>query len=147
MTYLRAFTRDALTTFDTVSVSSATTSYSGSIDLGTTSGRAFHAVLDVSVLDVSDGDEVYTLAIQLGDADDFSGATVERAAIRLGDSSQLALNSADSGPGRFVVGVDNVSGGSGFRFARLAVTAAGTSPSVTVSAFLAVDNGFGGGAS
>jgi hypothetical protein len=142
----RTYLPDANTTFAAVTVSTATTSYGSAIDLGTTTGMQLDAVLNVATLDVADGDETYTIGLQLGDSADFDGATVERCSIRLGDSTQLALNSADSSTGRVVLGADNVLFGTGYRYARVFVTAAGTTPSIVVSGFLALNGGFGGGA-
>ncbi|WP_426033382.1 hypothetical protein, partial [Caulobacter sp. DWP3-1-3b2] len=84
-------------------------------------------VATITALNHNDGDEAYTIGLQLSAAPDFSApvdtATLAIAAVTAGDPASLLLS--------------NRVGGTVYRYGRLRLTMAGSTPSVTLSAFLA----------
>ena len=93
-------------------------------------------IVDVTALDVANGDEIYTLEFQLSNTSGFGSGVVVSAALRLGDSSTTG-GSADSTTGRQELGVTNEVNGVTYRYARMFTRCAGTSPSINYTAFLA----------
>lgn len=94
-------------------------------------------VIDVSAMATATGDEVYTIALQVGAVSGFgSGAMVEAAQLTLGDATAL-IGDADLGVGRWVLPVTNGLGGTVYKYARIYVTVVGAgSPSITFTAYL-----------
>jgi len=147
-----SFTLDADTLLaDSLALSAAATTIGqvggadGQLDFGGTSPNGVEQVayvrgqfvLDVTVApDLGTGDESYDWVLQLADDDsDFTAATtvVSKPLVHLGTA--LGTNGDTmSGAGRSVVGVDNEFQGTLFRYARLVIIIAGTTPSVTSSA-------------
>lgn len=96
-------------------------------------------VIDVTVAAVDGGDESYKFGIELSSNSDFStGAEYEGASLLIGDSS-LTAGDADTTVGRYVLPFHNRAiNGTTLRYARLYITHAGSTSSVTCSAFAAV---------
>lgn len=139
----------AHTTSEQAEVSSA----AAFLDFGnTTSGPSVEQVaytkgdlvIDVTAFDFTTGDETAQVILQLSDRSDFDesmGVVVNKCvALAMGDDGGVAAGAGaddDSATGRNVVGVDNEHKGTVYRYARLFVVVAGTTPSITFSAFWA----------
>lgn len=82
-------------------------------------------VVDVTEIESGDGDEEFSIALQLSDEDDFGGDVVNRAILPLGAS---ALDAGDNqfATGRYVLPVDNEWNNRTYRYARLYTHVAGT---------------------
>ncbi len=99
-----------------------------------------HVVVDISAFDFTTGDEEAEILVQLGTVSGFgSGVIVNRAVLAMGAAGGMASSGADddSALGRLVIGVDNEFKGTVYRYMRVFVTVAGTTPSITFTAFLA----------
>lgn len=105
------------------------------LDLG--SGRVdSRVILDVDAIDASSGDEAYTLTLEGSNSSTFASGIVALASTVLGDSS-VNLGSADDAVGRYEMPFTNEQNGTIYRYVRLNVTIAGTTPSLTARAFVA----------
>jgi hypothetical protein len=93
------------------------------------------AVIDVSAIDVTSGDESYQIEIQGSTAEDFSAGVVNLAILKLGDST-VTGESADSIPGRFELPFTNDHEGTLYPYLRAHHTIAGTTPSINYTAWL-----------
>lgn len=105
------------------------------IDLGT--GRCTGSlVVDVTAMEVDTGDEIYTIALQGGDASGFGGDIFELATLVLGDSAVL-VGTSDKTTGRYVVPFTNEINQVVWQYARIYCTIAGTIVTgINYSAFL-----------
>ena len=96
------------------------------VDLGTGffEGRMW---IDVTAVEVADGNESYKIAVELSDNSGFSaGSEFERCAIVLGDSS-IHGGDTDTAVGRYSLPFDNrMEDGDLYRYARIYTTVAGT---------------------
>lgn len=95
----------------------------------------FALVADVSAIKVSAGNERYTLCLQGSDSEDFSTAIENLGVIDLGHTSVRFGGARTSTPGRYGFDLSNDILDE-FEFVRLRLIAAGTSPSITLSAWL-----------
>lgn len=95
-------------------------------------------VIDVTVCAVDGGDEAYKLGVELSDNSDFStGSEYEAVALRIGDAA-VTSGDVDTTTGRFVLPFTNrIVDGTILRYARLYITHAGSTSSITCSAFAA----------
>lgn len=100
------------------------------IDLG--SGR-FDAclVLDIAAIDVASSDESYDLIIQGSNSATFASGIQELARRRLGHTSTLK-GAASSAIGRYELPFTNDVLDTEYRYLRVLVDVAGTSPSITI---------------
>lgn len=123
----------------------ATTQVGGvdaSIDLGSSRFQKGSVVIDVSAIDVADGNEVYIIDLQGSNTSNFASVqTVAR--IQLGDST-VNGSSTDSVIGRRMLYWDNVghvAAGEAVpqRYLRLRLTVGGTSPSINFQAWATLD--------
>ena len=98
-------------------------------------------VLDVTAMDVTTGDEAYSVMLEVSPDATFGTAGNIRVAaeLRIGGATFTAPNGAADAVGRFVIPFRNERNGTIYRYARLYTLIAGTSPSITFSAFLAKD--------
>lgn len=95
------------------------------LDLG--SGRVeADIVIDVTVIDVDTGDEIYQVGVQVSDKADFASDINEVQTLKLGDAAVLA-GDADMAIGRYVLPFNNlIANEVAKRYMRLYVTIAGT---------------------
>ncbi|MGB0963448.1 MAG: hypothetical protein ACPGVY_12190 [Mycobacterium sp.] len=124
----------------------------GELDLGAyegtgaTEGSRFYGVLvlNVTALDAASNDELYTIELQGTNTTGFGTATdnVVLASIQLGAHEATGAVPGDTGTdtptGVYEVPFCNVHAGSQYRYVRLKVTVAGTSPSVTYQAHIGI---------
>lgn len=94
-----------------------------------------HAVIDVSAIDITTGDEGYTLKMQGSSSSTFASDVVQLAALQLGDST-VTGNSADTTTGRFELPFTNEQDGVIYRYVRIYTDVAGTTPSINYTARL-----------
>jgi hypothetical protein len=94
-------------------------------------------IIDVSAIDVANSDEYYVISLEGSNVAAMTSGSVELALIRMGNTT--APGDADTATGRFVVPFRNEQNGTTYRYVRLSTAVAGTSPSITFSAFLAKD--------
>jgi hypothetical protein len=93
-------------------------------------------VVDVSALDTASGDELYSLLLQGCSVNSFSGQPIENLAhLELGHTSVRKGGARTSPIGRYAIPVSNDLI-SEYEFVRLRLVAAGTSPSITCTAWL-----------
>lgn len=93
------------------------------------------AVLDVSAIDVSSGDEKYQLELQFSSSSSFASVGFIGPVLILGDST-VAFTTADSTTGRYEVPFCNEQNGTRYRYARLFRRLSGTTPSITSTAYV-----------
>ena len=93
-------------------------------------------VADVTVCAVDGGDEAYKIGIELSDNADFStGSEYETCALRIGDAA-VTSGDVDTTTGRFTLPFNNrIVDGTRLRYARVYTTHAGSTSSITYSAF------------
>jgi len=101
-------------------------------------------VIDVSALDIASNNEIYDIVVQLSPDSDFGTDTniIDLASLTLGAAEVMRSDSnRDSVVGRYLLGFRNEARLNGvdtvFRYARLYTVVAGTTPSITYSAFIA----------
>ncbi len=101
-----------------------------------------YLVLDVTALDTVTGDESYEVMLEVSpDAAFGTAANIRVAAeMKIGGATGAAPNGAADTIGRFVIPFRNERNGTTYRYARLYTVIAGTTPSITFSAFLAKDD-------
>lgn len=105
------------------------------IDVGTGLFEA-DLVIDVTACAVDGGDEAYTISVEVSDNSDFStGGEWRVASLQLGDASVVG-GDTDMTTGRFVLPFNNrVSDGTLKRYVRVYTTHAGSTSSITFTAF------------
>lgn len=98
------------------------------------------AVIDVTTLKISAGNEKYNLMILVSNDPAFGAGNVDMAAeISIGKgASRDGLNMKDSVVGRIELPFCTQVGGTLYEYAALYIVESGTLPSITVSAFVAV---------
>jgi len=119
-----------------------TATETGSVILDLGNGfQCGNLVLDVTAMDVTTGDEAYSVMLEVSPDATFGTAGNIRVAaeLRIGGATFTAPNGAADAVGRFVIPFRNERNGTIYRYARLYTLIAGTSPSITFSAFLAKD--------
>lgn len=130
------FVDDTNTPETALGAGSATTVAHDTLDLGGDGHFEGYLVVDVSALDTTTGDEVYYIHLELSDTSVFT-AIYDKVVIPLGsDATGVHTGTANSSTGRFVIPVTNEYKGVSYRYVRLKTTGAGTSPSITYTAFL-----------
>ena len=109
------------------------------LDLDSTAPRTRgDIVLDVSAMDITTGDETYTIMAQGSSSATFASTIQELACIRVGDGSAISSTiDVNDSTGRFVLPFINERNGTSYRYLRLYVDVAGTTPSITFKAWLA----------
>ena len=124
---------DSYNQFSDAQALTATAASTNSIDLGVDNvgiGEPLAVLISLDVAaDDADADETYSVALETDDNDSFSSATV------IGSRTIPAGSAAGS---KFVISVPADS--SAERYVRLNYTLGGTTPSVTVTAFLQPQN-------
>lgn len=98
-------------------------------------------VVDVTAIDVTTGDEAYSLMLEVSPDATFgtSGNIRVAAELRIGGATFTTPNGAADTAGRFVIPFRNERNGTTYRYARLYTLIDGTTPSLTFSAFIAKD--------
>jgi hypothetical protein len=130
----KGFTFDALDLLKAAGAITATAA-SSILDKGAArwDGRV---IVDVSALDVANGDEAYELRVQLSNSSSFASGIQTVGAFKFGDSS-VTGGSADTVVGRYELGVSTEFNGTIYRYIRINAVIAGTTPSINYVAFLA----------
>lgn len=94
-------------------------------------------VVDVSAIDTTTGDETYELILEGSDSPTFASGIEELGRMHLGGTTGLnGGQDIASDAGRYVIAVANERNGRTYRFVRLNFVVAGTTPSITCTAFL-----------
>jgi hypothetical protein len=96
-----------------------------------------YLVIDVTAIDVASTDEYYVISLEGSNVAAMSSGSVELAVSRMGNVT--APGDADTATGRFAVPFRNEQNGTTYRYVRLSTAVAGTTPSITFSAWLAKD--------
>lgn len=136
----RYFPLDALTKFveDATIVSSGVVQKNAAdIVLKIGAGRQeFAFVVDVAAIDTTSGNEKYDFVLQGCNVDTFTGSDIENlATIAMGHTSVRLGGAKTSVPGRYAVDVANDLVAE-YTYVRLNVIVSGTTPSITVTAYL-----------
>ncbi len=92
-------------------------------------------VVDVTAIDTVTGDEKYELEFQLSSSSTFASDVNVGTVLKIGGATATGASAANA-IGRYVIGVSNLLNGTLYRYARLYRRIAGTTPSLTSSAFL-----------
>lgn len=96
-------------------------------------------LVDVTAIDQTTGDELYSLVLEGSDTSDFSGNIAQLCVLQLGDEDTMLGNANVDFAGasqRHLVPFTNEKNGVVYRYVRLAFDVNGTSPSITCTAFL-----------
>jgi len=109
------------------------------LDIGTGRVDAV-AIVDISALDITTGDETYGVEIQGSSAADFGSDVVVYAEKVFGDST-VSHDSVDSVPGRYEIPFTNNQEGVTRRYLRTYTRIAGTTPSITHTVHVAPSPG------
>jgi hypothetical protein len=99
-------------------------------------------VVDITAIDTVTGDESYAFILE-GSPDAAFGTAANikvMAELRIGGATGVAPNGAADTVGRFIIPFRNERNGVTYRYLRLYTAIAGTTPSVTFSAFVAKDS-------
>lgn len=106
------------------------------IDLGDARVDA-RAIIDVSAIDVSSGDEVYTIEVQVSSSASFASDIAIAGLARLGHSSVSFESASTAAPNRREIAFTNEINGVTRRYLRAFHRIAGTTPSINYTAALA----------
>lgn len=98
-------------------------------------------VVDITAIDTTSNDEVYTVLLEGGTVSGLASGAVEILAMRRLEDPAAAGGqgraNVEHGIGRYVIPFNNNSPlGTAYRYLQMAFTIAGTTPSITFSAFL-----------
>lgn len=98
-----------------------------------------NVILDVTAIDIANSDEIYDIIVQGSNSATFASGIENLASIDLGDAA-VRQGSADvnSPIGRYEIGVSNYQGGTEYKYMRVRAVVAGTSPSITLTAWLSM---------
>lgn len=97
------------------------------------------AVVDVTAIDISSGDESYKLLVLGSNAADMGSNCVCLGSTQLGKASHTDVpNAADSVVGRYEVPFTNEQAGTKYQYIAVYLVIAGTSPSISLLGFVAV---------
>jgi hypothetical protein len=119
----------------------------GVVDLGGNQGTSpvqlaridAMAIFDVTAIDITSGNERYTLKILVSNDPAFLTGVFEAAAIGMGKGSAgTPATQGDSVIGRYEVGFTNQVAGSIYQYAKAYLVVAGTTPSISIFSFIAV---------
>ena len=91
--------------------------------------------INVSDINIADGDENYKLRIQGSNTSDFSSGVVNLAVLEIGHASTLGTATENSTAGTYYVAFANELAGTGYQYARIILDGAGTSFSITYEAY------------
>lgn len=100
-----------------------------------------YLIVDVTAIDISSGNETYQLDLMVSNDPAFAaGSPVCAGGIQLGKGASLrgAVAQKDSVIGRVEIGFTNNISGLLYQYAKLFVTAGGTTPSINILSFIAV---------
>ena len=110
-----------------------TASFTGSVASFDTGGQYRFpavAVLQVTTLDFTTGDETYDIIIEGSNSSTFASGNVQLGSIALGLGSHLVA-------GRYTILFDNDQGGTVYQYIRLRGVLGGTTPILSMNAFMA----------
>lgn len=140
----RWFPRDFQTTIQgtaTAYTANQTPINAAIIDLG--SGRCdFSVIAEVTALDISSTDESYDLIVQGSNSSTFASGIEELARYRLGATATRA-GAQSSVVGRYEIDCSNespVNGTTEYRYCRVLLVVAGTTPSITLGMWITRDS-------
>lgn len=94
-------------------------------------------VLDVSAIDTVTGDEKYEIEAQFSNSPSFASGVVTGNTYKLGGTTAVPGNSAANGTGRYELAICNEIANVLYQYCRLVHRIAGTTPSITYTAYLA----------
>lgn len=98
------------------------------------------AVVDVTAIDIASGNETYKLVIVGSNSPSLASNCVELGGIQIGKGASLEIaNGQDNVTGRYEIGFCNQVAGALFQYIALAIVVAGTTPSINIEAFVAVE--------
>jgi hypothetical protein len=107
------------------------------IDLGDAARVDARAIVDVSAIDVSSGDEAYTIEVQVSSSATFASDIAVAGIARLGHSSVSFESASTAAPHRREIAFTNEINGTLRRYLRVFHRIAGTTPSINYTAALA----------
>jgi D-serine deaminase-like pyridoxal phosphate-dependent protein len=105
------------------------------IDFGANTRVDAWAVINVTALDIASNDELYTFTIQGSSSASFASDIQNLASISFGATEVRPGGAIDSTVGQYEVGFTNEQDDVIYRYVRLYRTIAGTSPTITSTAF------------
>ena len=89
--------------------------------------------LDVSAITVDDTDEEYVISLQGSNSATFADTNEILGQLVLGAAAANALRSTDSATGRYSIVCSNYNNATVYRYVRVYISVAGTTPSITIS--------------
>ncbi|MEM7428447.1 MAG: hypothetical protein AAF441_20335 [Pseudomonadota bacterium] len=96
-------------------------------------------VVDVTAIDIANSDEKYDLIIQGSNSASFASGIQNLASLDFGDATQRdGGGDVDSLIGRYEMPVQNAQAGTEYKYMRARMVVSGTSPSITLTAHLAM---------
>jgi len=138
----RYYPFDALTVFceDQTVTATGNLSTGGTEIIQVGDGRVDGVVLlDVSAIDIANSDEIYTFYVQGSNDAAFASGIENLASLDLGDAAvRAAGGDVDSAIGRYEIHCANSQGGNEYKYMRVRAVVAGTSPSITLTAWLSM---------
>lgn len=124
-------------------ITSSAAGSGGIIDLGGPGRVNGVVVADVSAIDFATGDETYELMIQFSDDASFTGDAKHTLSLPLGDARDGMANNKETGR-RFIPFMNESNDDDvadtlvSYRYMRLYVAVAGTTPSITLKAYASI---------
>lgn len=106
------------------------------LDFG--AGKPFTEVklmIDISAIDVADGNEKYELEFQLSDSATFASGVVVADVTKVGHSSTTGSSASTAAGGPIVKTVNNEWQGTRYRYGRMYHRVAGTTPSINYTVY------------
>lgn len=97
-------------------------------------------ILDITAIDIASGNETYSIDLMVSNDPAFAaGNAVCAASVQLGKGASLrgAVAQKDSVTGRVELGFTNNIAGAIYQFAKVYLTAGGTTPSINILSFIA----------
>jgi hypothetical protein len=95
-------------------------------------------IVDVSALDIASNDELYRFILQGSNASDFSSGIENLVELELGDTAVRQGGAGDSLIGRYELPFQNAQAAAEYKYVRLNVIIAGTSPSITFDSWITI---------
>lgn len=107
------------------------------VDLGAAVRIAGEIVIDISAITINDNNEIYEIALQGSSSATFASVIQELAVVQVG-AKEVLSGDIDSATGRITIPFRNDPIGTPYRYLRAYVTIAGTTPSITFTAYLSI---------
>ena len=97
------------------------------------------AVIDITAIDIASTNESYRLTVQGSNSSSFASGIENLATLDLGATASRLGSGQDSVVGRYELLFQNEQASTVYRYLRLYMTLAGTTPSITLTAFVGRD--------